>query len=791
MSTRTHAELRKNRNGSVRSWFSMPSDTRPLKRDDVSGPIELAESPAPPSVLPSHDFSRVALRSPNAGSGQSSGETAFQSCPLAMAGPRACPFGGACHTCPARIQAKLRIGAPDDEYEREADRVAEQVMRMPAPVFARTPILTPQRQMEAKENDDTLQRSPSPAPEPGSDSSKVPPLVEDVLRSPGQPLDVGTRTFMELRFGCDFGRVRVHADDRAADSAQSVAARAFTVGNNVVFGTAQHAPTTPEGRRLLAHELTHVVQQDAGPALPGRIQRDVDDPGRMAGINQSLFVSAPGSPGSAQQPWQDASATAEGTAALIIRQAKAAVTQLVHDRPLSVGGTIPVQTTETALDADALVANQRIRQRFPQINVSVSDQQITNAVSVLSPAITSDPDYLHQWLANRLIGWTDISRYAIRENDPRFVTMLDALLADPQVGAHLHTLAARQGGYQTGEGLSRTIAVHHGTSADERRLVLIHELVHFYAHATYRSWVDGTTDARFYNEGFAEWLAQRVMTPGERTNRGNYQARFDAIDQQVAAHVSEDDIARAFFNGEVWRIESRSTIARREFAAASGIRERPTSRQEAADSPAGPGLNQEVIPGVRYRFLNLGHDRAEPKPDHVAEFGRLKARYVDSDPQIHIRFVGHASTPGPPAYNDRLSRRRALAFYQMARDAGVPGTRLVNAGNPEHFGETRSTLTEEDAETRAFNRRVEMFLNRAPIPQPVGSPSPGRSDLIPVGPPTVARSPLRLQAKLTVSQPDDKYEREANAVADQIMRMPEPVLARPPLPAFQSAFATP
>jgi len=95
----------------------------------------------------------------------------------------------------------------------------------------------------------------------------VPPIVHDVLSAPGQPLDAGTRAFMEPRFGFDFSRVRVHTDARAAGSAQAVNALAYTVGHNVVFGTGQYAPGTNEGRRLLAHELTHVVQQRDGSAV--------------------------------------------------------------------------------------------------------------------------------------------------------------------------------------------------------------------------------------------------------------------------------------------------------------------------------------------------------------------------------------------------------------------------------------------------------------------------------------------------------------------------------------------
>lgn len=103
----------------------------------------------------------------------------------------------------------------------------------------------------------------------------VPPIVHDVLRSPGHPLDAGTRSFMEPRFGHDFSGVRIHSDEHAAESARSVNARAYTVGQDVVFGAGQYAPGSMAGKRLLAHELTHVVQQSKATSLG--IQRDGPD----------------------------------------------------------------------------------------------------------------------------------------------------------------------------------------------------------------------------------------------------------------------------------------------------------------------------------------------------------------------------------------------------------------------------------------------------------------------------------------------------------------------------------
>ena len=108
-----------------------------------------------------------------------------------------------------------------------------------------------------KKREGTIQRATvSAAP-----VNSVPPIVNEVLSSSGQPLDAETRAFMEPRFGHDFSSVRVHTDARAAESARAVNALAYTVGRNVVFGKEQYAPGMSTGKRLLAHELTHVVQQ--------------------------------------------------------------------------------------------------------------------------------------------------------------------------------------------------------------------------------------------------------------------------------------------------------------------------------------------------------------------------------------------------------------------------------------------------------------------------------------------------------------------------------------------------
>src|SRR5215470_3784525 len=199
------------------------------------------------------------------------------------------------------IQAKLQISQPDDAYEQEADRVAEQVMRMPdaaspEPVIGSTlPQISclqrkcaqceeeeiqrqPMEEEREEEEEGTLQAKEAPGQTP-----EVTPGVQaqiNTLRGGGQPLSEPLRAFFEPRFGHDFSQVRVHTDSQAAESARAVSARAYTVGSNVVFVAEQYVPHSNEGRRLLAHELTHVVQQslgahEGGVGAHGLVQRSI------------------------------------------------------------------------------------------------------------------------------------------------------------------------------------------------------------------------------------------------------------------------------------------------------------------------------------------------------------------------------------------------------------------------------------------------------------------------------------------------------------------------------------
>jgi hypothetical protein len=173
------------------------------------------------------------------------------------------------------LQTQLTINEPGDEYEQEADEVADLVMRMPEPQLQRKcscgGTSGHDGECEAcKQSALSLQRKATTSAE----AARAPPIVDEVLQASGHPIDPVTRTFMESRFRRDFSEVRLHADAKAAESARAVNALAYTVGRNVVFGTGQYVPQLSEGKRLIAHELAHVVQQGAVTHSPGEAAGD-------------------------------------------------------------------------------------------------------------------------------------------------------------------------------------------------------------------------------------------------------------------------------------------------------------------------------------------------------------------------------------------------------------------------------------------------------------------------------------------------------------------------------------
>ncbi len=252
-----------------------------------------AQKPARGPVEDASEEKEQAAQTAKAGTGIS---WSFSSIPVFPSDWTDPPYGSSSRgtaRAPRSLQPKLVIGSVRDPLELEADVAADRVMRMNdhAATLTHGSDAKVQRKCDTcqcaacqqeREKDEprTLARAKS-AHGSALDSAAAPDIVEDVLHSPGQALDAPAQAFFEGRFRRGFGDVRIHTDRRAAESARSVGALAYTVGRDIVFGSDQYNPDTAAGRRLLAHELAHVEQQRGGrPSSREQIFRQVkpDDP---------------------------------------------------------------------------------------------------------------------------------------------------------------------------------------------------------------------------------------------------------------------------------------------------------------------------------------------------------------------------------------------------------------------------------------------------------------------------------------------------------------------------------
>lgn len=180
------------------------------------------------------------------------------------------------------VQAKLKIGAPNDKYEQEADRVADQVMRISEPCFSASSAFPPPIKNNKSSGKYRVQAKGT-----GQPRMTTVDFVGGIqgLQGNGQSLSRSERHFFEPRIGYDLSRVKVHTDRRAADMTHEIHARAFTHGHNIVFGKGQYQPHSNQGKRLMAHELTHVVQQGASERLNHGMS-----PSQIGTVGHSLYL---------------------------------------------------------------------------------------------------------------------------------------------------------------------------------------------------------------------------------------------------------------------------------------------------------------------------------------------------------------------------------------------------------------------------------------------------------------------------------------------------------------------
>lgn len=181
---------------------------------------------------------------------------------------------------PSTSHARLAVGEVDDPLEYEAERVADQAMRGLGPISVATAPPSVSRKCASCEEEDAQALQPKRASSAKANATLDAGAAARAVELGGEPLPGALRSYFEPRFGHDFSRVRIHADAEAAAGARAVQARAYTLGRSIVFGSGEYAPATEAGKRLIAHELAHVLQQRGGSRLSssaaGVIQRQPD-----------------------------------------------------------------------------------------------------------------------------------------------------------------------------------------------------------------------------------------------------------------------------------------------------------------------------------------------------------------------------------------------------------------------------------------------------------------------------------------------------------------------------------
>lgn len=265
------------------------------------------------------------------------------------------------------FQSEIFINQEHDCYEQEADEVASRVVRISeGEKSSSLQLRSPDLKTNVSDHIGTLSTSYD---KQNGVKKANPSIFGDVLKSAGQSLDGHTRDFMESRFGHDFSQVRIHADGKSADMARAINARAYATGNDIVFGRDQYAPEKPEGRRLLAHELTHVVQQRGRHTRLG------------AAGSESAMIKPPG---------------------IVVARAPQPQTHAAPAPPASVAPGAPAFNVFEVAKLNSAAAAMAAFDAYLKLNPndqkkavswSYSTGKLQKALALLGPSISADPKY--------------------------------------------------------------------------------------------------------------------------------------------------------------------------------------------------------------------------------------------------------------------------------------------------------------------------------------------------------------------------------------------------------------
>ncbi len=611
-------------------------------------------------------------------------------------------------------QPKLKYSQQTTPEEKEADNIAAQIVSSPVNGKLNPAGRSVQRKMKP-----TVKQN-------------VANGVKGLNKEGGRPMDKSTKSFMENRFGADFSNVRIHNNAKSAAMSEAIQAKAFATGNNIYFNSGEYQPDSRSGKKLLAHELTHTIQQGAAkptiqrqgkPEPPAKSESDSkpkeeskpaeepnlkppaktkeipakEVPSGYDQVHDSLFKDK--KEGKKLKTWEG-----QKTADLIFKEYKMRYRDV---RPRLLRGK-GVKKKDLNLEVGEVL--KVIKSTYPMIQKSVDPKMVNKNVEIMSQDKSKlDPDLTRRMLIRLVRIGSSLDDYAFSQTDPTFTAMLDKMLKTEGMKRSAENFAINQRGFTEKDGKGKAkVVINTAVKKYNRPGLLVHELMHYFSHPKFDSWVKGTNDPNFYTEGFAEYVTRPVAQKLNISGRG-YAKRLKAVEDKVAKYISHNDILRAYFVGEVWRLEHESKTAKEEFKKQIKLDPESEGKKEKKASRSSKGFSQ-INSSSSFRFLNFQIESAKLKRQHKKEFKTILGGVQKAKKTFVLTFVGHANDFKTKAENVTLSIARAKSFNEYAKKSGVDIKQIKNFNSPKGVGEANPIAGNQKAIGRAFNRRVDLTV---------------------------------------------------------------------------------
>lgn len=522
----------------------------------------------------------------------------------------------------------------------------------------------------------------------------------------GHAMDTSTQSFMENGFGTDFSKVRIHTGNSASDLSDQIQAKAFTTGSDIYFNQGEYRPNTSSGKHLLAHELTHTIQQEASQPSIQRQGKPNSKGTKPISIPKTGYdkvhdrLLKDKKAGTILKPWNG-----KKTATLIQTEFMRKMSNL---RPALLQGK---GVTKKQLDAEITPLLLKIKKWFPMITKRTDPKTVLKNVKLMNRNKSKLDSDLTKRILTALLGLkTSLNHYAYVPTDKTFLKMLEDLLKNGKVKRIAENFAINQSGYHKAGARGKTnVIINKYVTNAGRPALLVHEFMHYFSHPAFDEWLLETNASPYYAEGFAEFVT-RSFAKSEGISRSGYQTELKSVENDVAKFIPENDIFRAFFAGEVWRLEHRSKTSKKQFKKQVKLNADSSGKKEVQGSKGSKGINQRVGKN-HYRFLNFEIHKSKMKKDHKSMLKRVLKDLKSTKKPFKVSFTGYANDFASKTKDLALSKTRAGKFNEFALSEGIKRGQITNLKSPHGKGNVNPIAGNKNALGRAFNRRVDLKIS--------------------------------------------------------------------------------